>query len=150
IMELASKKKIPISCLVLDQSFERVENGDIILQSGLVLISLSSLENMEIITEEGREFTEGEVIDIMTYAQESARLKELSFKDSLLPLSFSPASIPKTLKLRNVKVSSHRYGYSLNVLSGNWEIDDIDIIKELCSTTVNIRQRDSQLLQRST
>ncbi|WP_411026894.1 hypothetical protein, partial [Salmonella sp. s55044] len=52
IMVLASKKKIPISCLVLDQSFERVENGDIILQSGLVLTSLLSLEKMEIITEE--------------------------------------------------------------------------------------------------
>ncbi|PIK35678.1 hypothetical protein BSL78_27495, partial [Apostichopus japonicus] len=48
ILEFASKKKIPITCLNLKQSYKKCEESNIVLHSGLTLTYLSTLENMQI------------------------------------------------------------------------------------------------------
>ncbi|PIK44453.1 hypothetical protein BSL78_18673 [Apostichopus japonicus] len=74
----ASNHDIPIYCVTLSRSFSKIdEDGNIILSSGLSLPIITSIENMGIQTEEGREMNKHEVNGILNYVQHSQRFKEL-------------------------------------------------------------------------
>ncbi|WP_411016064.1 hypothetical protein, partial [Salmonella sp. s51884] len=106
---------IPIPCLCLDESFSKVDGGVVILNSGLKLNAFSSIEEIEIFTELGREFTEADLIGLLVYGSQSHRLKTMRFYCCLLPSSIPPESIPSTLK---AEVSWRLY--RLDLRSGRW------------------------------
>ncbi|XP_071851517.1 uncharacterized protein [Apostichopus japonicus] len=120
ILEFASKKEIPISCLYLYESFSKIDAGDVILHSGLRLPCPVSVKQIVIFPEEGREMTETEVVDILMFVQQSYMLEELTFWWCQLPQSIPAESIPSILKSRNVKVSWGECRCYLNLQSGRW------------------------------
>lgn len=66
--------QISIFCVKLFQSFHSAGENDIILSSGRFLPVLSSLERMEIDTEEGREINDNDTSSIFRYLVESNAL----------------------------------------------------------------------------
>ncbi|PIK46889.1 hypothetical protein BSL78_16236 [Apostichopus japonicus] len=127
ILEFASKKKIPITCLNLKQSYKKCEESNIVLHSGLTLTYLSTLENMQIEMEkdgerqEPKSLSEEEIKAIFKYVIRSRTFKKLSFQGCLLPITLSSDSIPAEMQFRDIKVFWNDYGYSLNLQSGVWE-----------------------------
>ncbi|XP_071850812.1 uncharacterized protein [Apostichopus japonicus] len=150
LLHVAHRHNIPISCLHLKESFSKIDAGNVILHSGLRLSCPVSVEKVVIDTRRRREMTETEVVDILMFVQHSHMFKELEFGGCLLPLTFSSESIPAELQSRKIKVSWSNYGYSLNLQSGLWEVDDGDKVKRLCTEGVDINCNDSELLQRCT
>ncbi|XP_071851008.1 uncharacterized protein [Apostichopus japonicus] len=123
----ASNHDIPIDCVTLGLSFSKIdEDGNIILSSGLSLPIITSIENMYIQTEKGRDMNEHEVNGILNYVQHSQRFKELQLTDCLLTSSISVGPSLSTLKSRGVKVfwipDCNKSGerYTLNLDSGLW------------------------------
>ncbi|XP_071850786.1 uncharacterized protein [Apostichopus japonicus] len=150
LLHVAHRHNIPISCLQLGRSFSKIISGTLILHSGLILSCPVSVKRVVIDTEKGREMTETEVVDILMFVQQSHLLKELWFDGCLLPPSFSLESIPAELKSRDIKVFWNDYGYSLDLQSGIWKVDDIDTVSKLCTGKLEIRPDDTELLQRCT
>ncbi|XP_071851997.1 uncharacterized protein [Apostichopus japonicus] len=152
VLEVASANQIPITSVCLNKSFKECEKDVIVLHSGLRLNQLLTVEKIHIETEqvnkEPRILTEEDVTMIFRYGLRSEHLKDLSFDNCLLPPSFAPESIPAEMKSREIKVSWGNYGYSLNLQSGAWKVDDVDTVKRLCKELVAIRKNDSELLQR--
>ncbi|PIK40119.1 hypothetical protein BSL78_23042, partial [Apostichopus japonicus] len=71
LLENASYYDIPISCLYLNKSFSKIDAGDLILHSGILLSCPVSVKKVVIQTEQGREMTETEVVDILMFVQQS-------------------------------------------------------------------------------
>ncbi|XP_071852829.1 uncharacterized protein [Apostichopus japonicus] len=124
----ASNHDIPIFEVSLNWSFSKIdEDGNIILSSGLSLPIMTSIENMNIQTEYGREMNKHEVNGLLNYVQHSQRFKELFLYDCLLPSSIPVAPSLSTLKSRRVNVcwfpDSVKYDeyYKLDLDSGLWE-----------------------------
>ncbi|XP_071851405.1 uncharacterized protein [Apostichopus japonicus] len=125
VLVKASNHDIPIYSVDLVYSFNKVDEDDITLYSGLSLPILTSIERMYIDTENGREINKHEVNEILNYVQHSQRFKELGFKLCLLPSSI-PSSALSGLK-SNLNVLWHPYGagkrsYRLNKKTGAWLI----------------------------
>ncbi|XP_071852000.1 uncharacterized protein [Apostichopus japonicus] len=154
ILDIAAKRDIPITSVCLNKSFKECEEDVIVLNSGLKLNQLLTVEKIHIETEqvnkEPRVLTEEDVLMIFRYGLRSEHLKDLSFDNCLLPPSFAPGSIPAEMKSREIKVSWRNYGYSLNLQSGAWKVDDVDTVKRICTELVDIGSDDSELLQRCT
>ncbi|XP_071851512.1 uncharacterized protein [Apostichopus japonicus] len=149
LLENASNYGIPISCLYLKQSFSKIDDGDVILHSGLRLSCPASVKKVVLDTERGREMTETEVVDILMFVQQSHMLRKLEFDGCLLPLTFSSESISAELQSRNIKVSWSNYGCSLDLQSGIWKVNE-DVVRKRCTKDIYIQRHDSQLLQRCT
>ncbi|XP_071851441.1 uncharacterized protein [Apostichopus japonicus] len=154
ILDIAAKSNIPITSVCLNKSFKECEEDAIVLHSGLRLNQLLTVEMIHIETEqvnkEPRILTEEDVTMIFRYGLRSEHLKDLSFDNCLLPPSFASESIPAKMKSRDIKVSWRNYGYSLNLQSGAWKVDDVDTVKRICTELVAIRSDNSELLQRCT
>ncbi|XP_071851451.1 uncharacterized protein [Apostichopus japonicus] len=154
ILDIAAKSNIPITSVCLNKSFKECGEDAIVLHSGLRLNQLLTVEMIHIETErvnkEPRILTEEDVTMIFRYGLRSEHLKDLSFDNCLLPPSFASESIPAEMKSRDIKVSWRNYGYSLNLQSGAWKVDDVDTVKGICTMQVTIGEDDSEVLQRCT
>ncbi|PIK33522.1 hypothetical protein BSL78_29664, partial [Apostichopus japonicus] len=147
-------EKITIACLHLTMAFKECDGYTILLQSGLSLWPLKTVEKIHIETEkEGKEprtISEIQLTNIFRFALRCQSVKELSFSECLLPLSPSQESINAEMKSRKTKIYWREYGYSLNLYSGDWEVDNINIIESLCSERLQFWADDSQLQQNCT
>ncbi|XP_071853443.1 uncharacterized protein [Apostichopus japonicus] len=150
LLQIASSHEIPISELELQWSFSKVDKGDIVLQSGLCLPTLSTLQKL-LVNSNSAELTEEDVIGLLNYGVQCKRFKELWFYHCKLPASINPKMIPETAKSRNVKVLWPEETCLLNLQSGKWkQAEDIQTITELCSNVVVINNTSSQKSQKST
>ncbi|XP_071850693.1 uncharacterized protein [Apostichopus japonicus] len=154
ILDIAAKSNIPITSVCLNKSFKECEEDVIVLHSELRLNQILTVEKIHIVTEqvnkEPRILTEEDVTMIFRYGLRSEHLKELSFDNCLLPPSIASESIPAGMKSRDIKVSWGNYGYSLNLQSGAWKVDDVDTVERICTDAVIMARSDSELLQRCT
>ncbi|XP_071852260.1 uncharacterized protein [Apostichopus japonicus] len=89
ILDVASKKQVPISCLLLDKSLSEASDKGISLESGFHIPVLSTIKKIEIRSEKGTELTNDQLLGVVSYAQQCHKLTKLMFIDCLLPLSFS-------------------------------------------------------------
>ncbi|XP_071850692.1 uncharacterized protein [Apostichopus japonicus] len=124
LLKKASRRKIPIDHVVLSQSFNKVDEDDITLYSGLSLPILTSIERMIIQTETGREMNKHEVNGILNYVQHSQRFKQLGFLYCLLPPTIASSSLAN-LEAMNVDVvwlpcGNNERRYLLDLQSGRW------------------------------
>ncbi|XP_071850837.1 uncharacterized protein [Apostichopus japonicus] len=127
LLEIASKNNIPISCVDIDYCSPRADESglNLILQSGLSLCILSSLQKLDIwdITI----LTNEELAAILSYSSQCTSLKELVFDYYVLPDAIPAGSIPSSLKSRNVKVWNYinddKYR-RLNLQTGQWQACD--------------------------
>ncbi|XP_071851102.1 uncharacterized protein [Apostichopus japonicus] len=123
----ASSHNIPIYSVDLNWSFSKIdEDGNIILSSGLSLPIITSIEIMNIQTEQGRELNKHEVNGILNYVQHSQRFNTLMFQYCLLPPYTSTHGLFNLIS-KKVKVFWSPYGsskgyYILNLQSGRWEL----------------------------
>ncbi|XP_071832089.1 uncharacterized protein [Apostichopus japonicus] len=154
VLEFASATQITIACLHLTMAFKECDGYTILLQSGLSLCPLVTVEKIHIETEkEGNEpytISEIQFTNIFCFALRCQSVKELSFSECLLPLSPSQKSIKSEMISRKLKIYWRDYGYSLNLHSGDWEVDNINIIESLCSERLQIWTKDSKLQQNCT
>ncbi|PIK34027.1 hypothetical protein BSL78_29148, partial [Apostichopus japonicus] len=140
---------IPISQLHLTRSFSKVDKGDILLQSGLCLPTLSTLEKLTV-NANSAELTEEDVIGLLNYGVQSRRFQGLWFYRCKLPTSISPEMILETARSRNIKVLWPENASQLELQSGKWkQAEDIQTITELCSNVVVINNKSSLESQKS-
>ncbi|XP_071820677.1 uncharacterized protein [Apostichopus japonicus] len=132
VLEVASAKQIPISCVVLNYCYPRVDESglNLILESGLSLSILSSLQKLQI-CDYRRRLTNEEWAAILSYSSQCTSLKELKFVWYYLPDTIPVGSIPSSLKSRNVKVwnlidSAYDEYRRLNLQTGQWQACDED------------------------
>ncbi|XP_071831764.1 NLR family CARD domain-containing protein 4-like [Apostichopus japonicus] len=130
LLEIASRFDIPISCVWLYLCSPRVDESglNLILQSGLSLSILSSLQKLEIY-DYNRRLTNEELAAILSYSSQCTSLKELEFGRYFLPDTIPVGSIPTSLKSRNVKVLNDTYSDEyrrLNLQTGQWQACDED------------------------
>ncbi|XP_071851915.1 uncharacterized protein [Apostichopus japonicus] len=164
ILEFASKKEIPITSVCLNKSFKECEGDVIILHSGLRLTQLLTVEKIHIETEQvnmkPRILTEEDVTKIFRYGLRSEHLKDLSFADCTLPLSFSLEALPKGMKSRDIKVlwQPVKHELRLDISEGTWKlgssqdslvftVKDETSLSQLCSEKVYLQESDSEQLQ---
>ncbi|XP_071843460.1 uncharacterized protein [Apostichopus japonicus] len=134
VLEAASAKQIPISCVFLNQCSPRVDESglNLILQSGLSLSILSSLQKLWIYGDY-RRLTNEELAAILSYSSQCTSMKELKFGYPMLavgyiiPETIPVTSIPSSLKTRNVKVWNILKNGTfrrLNLQTGQWQACD--------------------------
>ncbi|XP_071820697.1 uncharacterized protein [Apostichopus japonicus] len=128
VLEVATAKQIPISSVWLVSCSPRVDESglNLILQSGLALSILSSLQKLQIY-DHNRRLTNEELADILSYSSQCTSLKELWFYRYDLPDTIPVGSIPSSLKSRNVKVwNRHPWAGNrrLNLQTGQWQVKD--------------------------
>ncbi|PIK47018.1 hypothetical protein BSL78_16108 [Apostichopus japonicus] len=154
ILEFATKIQVPISCVHLHKSCDQFDKASFVLKSGLMLPKLLTVEKILIeIAQNGREprtLGKDELRQIFNIGMDSQQLKELSFDGCLLPIPFPVDTIPAHMKSKEVKVTWRRYGYRLNLRSGDWKVDDPSTVSRLCSEMIEIRNEHSYLLQKCT
>ncbi|PIK46266.1 hypothetical protein BSL78_16873 [Apostichopus japonicus] len=154
ILEFATKMQVPISCVHLNKSCDQFDKASFVLKSGLMLPKLLTVEKILIeIAQNGREprtLGKDELTQIFNLGMDSQQLKELSFDGCLLPIPFPVDTIPAHMKSKEVKVTWRRYGYRLNLRSGDWKVDDPNTVSRLCSEMIEIRNEHSYLLQKCT
>ncbi|XP_071831760.1 uncharacterized protein [Apostichopus japonicus] len=131
LLEIAARYDIPISRVYLLLCSPRVDESglNLILQSGLSLSILSSLQKLEI--GDSRRLTNEKLAAILSYSSQCTSLKELEFGDVIiggytLPETIPVTSIPSSLKSRNVKVWNSRNDRRLNLQTGQWQTCDIN------------------------
>lgn len=123
ILEVASRHKISIARLWLDDSIRRVDasSGRIYLKSDFFIPVLSTLKQLSI-RDTGGEIDLEELRDIFTYSSKCLDLQELRFWYCLLPWRIQDESL-SVLKARDISVIWLR-GESVYVLdrqSGEWK-----------------------------
>lgn len=69
--------QILISCLFLNESFDKVEDSGILLSTGTALPELSTVRQLRIIKRK-RVITEKELVEILRYGQASNHLKTIT------------------------------------------------------------------------
>ncbi|XP_071852618.1 uncharacterized protein [Apostichopus japonicus] len=127
ILHVASKNQIPISCVDLWECSPRVDESglNLILESGLSLSILSSLQELQI--DDDRRLTNEELAAILSYSSQCTSLQELMFQLYNLPDIIPVGSIPASMKSRNVKVWNARFISSrrLDLQTGRWQACDV-------------------------
>ncbi|XP_071831810.1 uncharacterized protein [Apostichopus japonicus] len=127
-LEKASELYIPISCVYLAGLSPRVDESglNLILQSGLSLSILSSLQKLEI-GDVNRRLTNEELAAILSYSSQCKSLKDMLLQWYYLPDTIPVGSIPSSLKSRKLKVWN-RINYDrfcrLNLQTGQWQACD--------------------------
>ncbi|XP_071831715.1 uncharacterized protein [Apostichopus japonicus] len=130
LLDIASKNHIPISRVHLFLCSPRVDESglNLILESGLSLSILSSLQKLQIT--DIRRLTNEELAAILSYSSQCTSLKELRFVGYHMPDTIPVGSIPSSLKSRNVKVWNGNYINGvyrrLNLQTGQWQACDND------------------------
>ncbi|XP_071855459.1 NLR family CARD domain-containing protein 4-like isoform X2 [Apostichopus japonicus] len=125
LLEIGARYDIPISCVYLGGCSPRVDESglNLILESGLSLSILSSLQKLEI--RDNRTLTNEELATILSYSSQCTSLKELQFNYYDLPDTIPVGSIPSSLKSRNVKVLDNQDlngSRRLNLQTGLWQV----------------------------
>ncbi|XP_071851041.1 uncharacterized protein [Apostichopus japonicus] len=145
-------------------SFSSADQHNITLENGKLVPVSSTLEELQIKTNNGKEFTQDQFIGILFFAQQCKRLKKLSFIDCLLPLSLFVGALSPLTKLRYMQVSwtptEHGFTFHLDSSRGKWvsnskeattlETKGQKSLRVLCSSIVYLRKTDSKPLQMST
>ncbi|XP_071850912.1 uncharacterized protein [Apostichopus japonicus] len=145
-------------------SFSSADQHNITLENGKLVPVSSTLEELQIKTSNGKEFTQDQVIGLLSFSQKCQRLRKLTFIDCLLPLCLLVGSLSPITKLRNIQVSwtpvEHGIIFHLDSSRGKWvsnskeattlETKDQSSLRLLCSSIVSLRQTDSKQLQTST
>ncbi|XP_071831746.1 uncharacterized protein [Apostichopus japonicus] len=125
LLEIASKNHIPIYRVDLEYCSPRVDESglNLILESGLSLSILSSLQKLQIWDD--RRLTNEELAAIVSYSSQCTSLKELTFVGYHMPDTIPVGSIPSSLKSRHVKVWNFSSVYRrLNLQTGQWQTCD--------------------------
>ncbi|XP_071851089.1 uncharacterized protein [Apostichopus japonicus] len=151
LLHIASSHDIPISYLILEWSFLKVDNTTVILRSDIALPSLSSLESLVVNAgNEKPELTEEDIAGLLNYVLPSKKFRTLWFTNYTLPTYIRPEKIPEELKRKNVQVLWPSNACYLDLQSGRWKkADDVQTITELCSQTISISYKNSVSVQRS-
>ncbi|PIK41129.1 putative NLR family CARD domain-containing protein 4 [Apostichopus japonicus] len=162
ILDVASKKQVPISCLVLDKSLSDASDEGISLESGFHIPVLSTIKKIEIRSEKGTELTNDQMLGVVSYAQQCHKLTKLIFIDCLLPLSFSKKLLSSYMKSKHHQVmwQPSKHEFSLDISTGTWKlcnsqeslvltIKDESSLPRLCSRTIYLRETDSRHVQSS-
>ncbi|PIK34870.1 hypothetical protein BSL78_28302 [Apostichopus japonicus] len=87
------------------ESFTSADRQNIILENGKIVPVLPALEELQIKTNKGKEFSQEQVIGLFCYAEQCQRLKKVSFIDCVLPLSLPVGSLSPLTKLHDIEVS---------------------------------------------
>ncbi|XP_071850918.1 uncharacterized protein [Apostichopus japonicus] len=164
-LDLGSKGSLTSDITILGlKSFNSADQHNITLENGKLVPVSSTLEELQIKTNKGKEFTQDQVIGLLSFSKQCKRLKKLSFIDCLLPLSLLVGSLSPILKLRNIQVSwtpvEHRITFHLDSSRGKWvsnskeattlETKGQSSLRLLCSSIVYLKKTDSKQLQMST
>ncbi|PIK35619.1 hypothetical protein BSL78_27552, partial [Apostichopus japonicus] len=162
-LDLGSKESFTSDLTSLGiASFSSADQNNITLENGKLVPVSSTLEELQIKTNNGKEFTQDQVIGLLLFSKQCKRLKKLSFIDCLLPLLVG--SLSPFTKLRNIQVSwtpvEHGITFHLDSSRGKWvsnskeattlEAKDQNSLRLLCSSIVYLRRTDSKQLQIST
>ncbi|XP_071851024.1 uncharacterized protein [Apostichopus japonicus] len=158
-LEIASRNKIPLSCLVLD-TFREAGQHSITLENGNHVPALSTLEEIQIRTEKRIEFTQEQVVGLLSYAQNCQKLKKISFIDCLVPLCFPNDSLrPCESDTLRVLWKPGEQELELNFTRGRWmvqsqefltlETKDHHSLTKMCSGTVTLNTNDTKEYHRS-
>ncbi|PIK38199.1 hypothetical protein BSL78_24966 [Apostichopus japonicus] len=163
ILDVASKKQVPISCLLLDKSLSEASDESIRLESGFHIPVLSTIRKIEIRSEKGTELTNDQMLGVVSYAQQCHELTKLIFVDCLLPLSFSMEFLSFFLKSKHPQVmwQPSKHEFSLDISTGTWKlrnsqeslvltVQNESSLPRLCSKTIYLRRIDSRQVQSST
>ncbi|XP_071851771.1 uncharacterized protein [Apostichopus japonicus] len=162
-LDLGSKESFTSDIAILGlKSFSSADQHNITLENGKRVPVSSTLEEIQIKTNNGKEFTQDQVIGLLSFAQRCQRLRKLSFIDCLLPLSLLVGSLSPITKLRNIQVTwtPTEHGFHLDSSRGKWvsnskeaitlETKGQNSLRVLCSSIVYLRRTDSKPLQMST
>ncbi|XP_071851521.1 uncharacterized protein, partial [Apostichopus japonicus] len=122
ILKIASSHSMAVSCLNLDKCFAGADQSRIILESGLRVPKLSSLEQLEIKEKRGKIFTAKEILGAIRYGMKCNNLTKISFIDCVLPLSFDSKSLISTMKTQTLTVLWKPLDceFHLDLSSGKW------------------------------
>ncbi|XP_071851766.1 uncharacterized protein [Apostichopus japonicus] len=162
-LDLGSKESFTSDIAILGlKSFSSADQHNITLENGKRVPVSSTLEEIQIKTNNGKEFTQDQVIGLLSFAQQCQRLRKLSFIDCLLPLSLLVGSLSPITKLRDIQVSwtPTEHGFQLDSSRGKWvsnskeattlETKGQNSLRCLCSSSVDLRETGSKQLQMST
>ncbi|XP_071851012.1 uncharacterized protein [Apostichopus japonicus] len=158
-LEIASRHKIPLSCLVLD-TFREADQHSITLENGNHVPALSTLEDIQIRTEKRIEFTQKQVVGLLCYAQKCQKLKKILFIDCLVPLCFPNDSLrPCESDTLRVLWKPGEQELELNFTRGRWMVEsqecltletkDHHSLTKMCSGTVTLNTNDTKEYHRS-
>ncbi|PIK40118.1 hypothetical protein BSL78_23041, partial [Apostichopus japonicus] len=103
LLEIASKNDISISCLNLEYSSIKFDGDTMMLQSGIYLPILPTVEKVHIAGSNAETITEKDILNLFRYGIKCRRIKELVFEGCLLPLTFSSESNPANMQSRVIK-----------------------------------------------
>ncbi|KAJ8050847.1 NLR family CARD domain-containing protein 4 [Holothuria leucospilota] len=127
LLEIASSRKISISCLKLTECINYVhsEDGDIVLYSDVRLPALSTAQKI-IIIERRKSFSHKELECLLDYACRCVELKTLGFYWCMLPEILHKKGHLSKLTARGSKViwkpiESSRMSFCFNVQHVKWE-----------------------------
>ncbi|PIK47801.1 hypothetical protein BSL78_15344 [Apostichopus japonicus] len=164
-LDLGSKGSLTSDFNILGlASFCSADQHNITLENGKLVPVSSTLEELQIKANIGKEFTQDQVIGLLSFAQRCERLRKLSFIDCLLPLCLLVGSLSPITKLRNIQVAwtpvEHGITFHLDSSRGKWvsnskeattlETKGQSSLRLLCSSIVCLRRTDSKQLQKST
>ncbi|XP_071852838.1 uncharacterized protein [Apostichopus japonicus] len=166
LLEIASRKKIKVPCLQIDQSFEVARQNKVTLESGLSLPILLSVEKLVFTTQTEHEITQENMLGVVKYGQRCLQLKQLAFHGKyVLPLSLTVEKFKSNMNSRIITVFWHllEYVFQLDVSSGKWRLssteslssgivelkEDVEMLQSVCSGDMTLRRTDSRLLQRA-
>ncbi|XP_071852807.1 uncharacterized protein [Apostichopus japonicus] len=153
-LEIASRHKIPLSCLVLD-TFREADQHSITLENGNHVPVLATLEEMQLRTEKRIEFTQEQAVGLLCYAQQCPKLQKISFIDCLVPLCF-PNDFLWPCESNTLKVlwKPGEQEFDLNFTRGRWtlvsqeyltlETKDQHSLSKMCSGTVTLHTNDTK------
>ncbi|XP_071852794.1 uncharacterized protein [Apostichopus japonicus] len=166
LLEIASRKKIKVPCLQIDQSFEVARQNKVTLESGLSLPILLSVEKLVFTTQTEHEITQENMLGVVKYGQRCLQLKQLAFRGKyVLPLSLTVEKFKSNMNSRIITVFWQllEYVFQLDVSSGKWRLssteslssgivelkEDVEMLQSGCSGDMTLRRTDSRLLQRA-
>ncbi|PIK40249.1 hypothetical protein BSL78_22905 [Apostichopus japonicus] len=140
LLELTSSHKVPISCLVIDKSLAGANDEGIILESGIHIPVLSTIEKIICKSEKGTKMTQDETLGVLSYAQKCHNLKNLTFIDCLLPLSFSLESLSSFMKSKHPQVlwQPLKHELRLDISKGTWKLGNSQDSLVLNSVVCNL------------
>ncbi|PIK34004.1 hypothetical protein BSL78_29176 [Apostichopus japonicus] len=139
-IEILQFAAIPMQGLYLKNLFRSVDIAkDIVTLKSDVSLPCTALKTLtELwITEEGREFTDKEIKDILWYASKCTSLNKLWFVECLLPKSIQCGSLAPATRSWGIDVLW--FDHHLNLTTGSWEnTSGEDITDEIYNESVCI------------
>ncbi|KAJ8034294.1 NACHT, LRR and PYD domains-containing protein 14 [Holothuria leucospilota] len=124
LLEIASSNAITISSVTIENCVKSVDlkTWKLNLKSGMYFSNLSSVQEISV-SEMGRNLTETEAVDIITFCFQCLELQCLRFDCCWLPRFIKVKRSPSDINKRNIKVTwiPTASWYRLNLDSGVWE-----------------------------